>query len=71
MRPRLVDGAQAERGGAIAVPSASTCKIAIMMALLRKAHAGLVDLDQPNRLTAPLKQDVASGSTDIAPCRSA
>ncbi|MEA2770475.1 MAG: beta-lactamase class [Acetobacteraceae bacterium] len=55
-------GEQADRGGSIPVPSASTRKISIMMALLRKAHAGEVDLDEPCIMTEALKQDVASGS---------
>ncbi len=53
---------QAERRGAIAVPSASTRKISIMMALLRKAHAGQVDLNEPCTVTEELKHEVASGS---------
>ena len=55
-------GAWADRGGAVPVPSASTRKISIMMALLRKAHAGLVDLNEPCTVTEALKHEVASGS---------
>lgn len=58
----LRSGAQIARGGDIPLPSASTRKISIMMALLRKAHAGLVDLDQPCVVTTELKHEVASGS---------
>jgi beta-lactamase class A len=55
-------GQQADRDGSIPVPSASTRKISIMMALLRKAHAGLVDLNEPCTVTEELKHEVASGS---------
>jgi beta-lactamase class A len=55
-------GDEAERAGAVAVPSASTRKVSIMMALLRRAHAGLVDLDEPCVVTEELKHEVASGS---------
>jgi beta-lactamase class A len=55
-------GEQADRMGAVAVPSASTRKISIMMALLRKAHGGAVDLDEPCTVTEALKHEVASGT---------
>ncbi len=55
-------GDQADRGGTIPVPSASTRKISIMMALLRKVHAGQVDLNEPCVVTEELKHEVASGS---------
>jgi beta-lactamase class A len=58
----LRSGQQADRAGSIPVPSASTRKISIMMALLRKARAGLVDLDTPCTMTEELKHEVASGS---------
>jgi beta-lactamase class A len=55
-------GLVADRDGAVPVPSASTRKISIMMALLRKAHAGEVDLAEPCVVTEALKHEVASGS---------
>ncbi len=55
-------GGQADRDGARPLPSASTRKISIMMALLRKVHAGSVSLDEPCVVTEALKHEVASGS---------
>ena len=55
-------GVQRDRGGATPMPSASTRKVSIMMALLRKAHAGAVDLDEPCIVTEALKHEVASGT---------
>jgi beta-lactamase class A len=55
-------GAQIDRAGNEPLPSASTRKVSIMMALLRKAHAGGVDLDEPCVVTEDLKHEVASGS---------
>ena len=55
-------GDQADRDGARPLPSASTRKISIMMALLRKVHAGSVSLDEPCVVTDALKHEVASGS---------
>jgi beta-lactamase class A len=43
----LATGEAADRGGDIVVPSASTRKIAIMMAALRAVHAGRLSLEQP------------------------
>lgn len=43
----LATGAAAGRRGDVVVPSASTRKIAIMMAALRAVHAGRLSLDQP------------------------
>jgi beta-lactamase class A len=58
----LRSGEQIDRDGATPLPSASTRKISIMMALFRKAHAGQVDLDEPCVVTEELKHEVASGS---------
>ncbi len=55
-------GDQADRDGTRPLPSASTRKISIMMALLRKVHAGTVSLDEPCVLTEALKYEVASGT---------
>lgn len=55
-------GAEAERDGHRPLPSASTRKISIMMALLRKVHAGTVSLEEPCVMTEALKHEVASGS---------
>jgi beta-lactamase class A len=43
----LTTGETADRRGDVAVPSASTRKIAILMAALRAVHAGRLSLDQP------------------------
>lgn len=43
----LATGRAADRRGDVAVPSASTRKIAILMAALRAVHAGRLSLDQP------------------------
>ena len=43
----LATGETADRRGDVVVPSASTRKIAIMMAALRAVHAGRLSLDQP------------------------
>ncbi len=55
-------GGQADRDGARPLPSASTRKISIMMALLQKVHAGTVSLDEPCIMTDALKHEVASGT---------
>ena len=43
----LNTGAAAHRNGDVVVPSASTRKIAILMAALKAAHEGRLSLDQP------------------------
>ena len=43
-------------------PSASTRKVSIMMAALKAAHEGRIDLDEPVTVEERLKQDVASGT---------
>ena len=57
----LVSGARADRAGDVAVPSASTRKISIMMAALAAVHAGKLALDQ--KVTIETKyQDNDSGT---------
>jgi len=57
----LATGARADRLGDVAVPSASTRKISIMMAALAAVHAGKLSLDQ--RVTIEAKyQDNDSGT---------
>ena len=43
-------------------PSASTRKISIMMAALKAAHEGRINLDEPVTVEERLKKDVASGT---------
>ena len=57
----LTTGATADRAGAIPVPSASTRKISIMMAVLAAAHAGKLSLDQKVTIDAKY-QDNDSGT---------
>jgi beta-lactamase class A len=57
----LSTGATADRAGAIAVPSASTRKISILMAALAAVHAGKLRLDQPITIEAKY-QDNDSGT---------
>ena len=57
----LTTGEQADRRGAVAVPSASTRKISIMMAALAAVHSGKLSLDQ--KVTIEKKyQDNDSGT---------
>ncbi len=46
----------------VPTPSASTRKVAIMMAALKAAHEGRIDLDAPVVVEERLKRDVASGT---------
>ena len=57
----LGSGLTAHRHGAVAVPSASTRKISILMAALRAAHRGRLRLDQPVTIDARY-QDNDSGT---------
>jgi beta-lactamase class A len=57
----LVSGARADRAGDVAVPSASTRKISIMMAALAAVHAGKLALDQKVTIEAKY-QDNDSGT---------
>jgi beta-lactamase class A len=56
----LRTGQRADRNGGVVVPSASTRKIAILMAALEAAHAGRLSLDQPVTIQAKY-QDTTSG----------
>src|SRR5262249_16455925 len=57
----LTSGAVADRAGRVAVPSASTRKISIMMAALAAVHAGKLSLDQKVTIEARY-QDNDSGT---------
>lgn len=56
----LQSGADADRNGHTVVPSASTRKIAVMMAALRAVHQGTLTLDQPVTIQSKY-QDNRSG----------
>lgn len=47
----LVTGEESDRHGHVVVPSASTRKIAILMALMKAVHEGRLSLDQPVTIT--------------------
>jgi beta-lactamase class A len=57
----IATGARADRFGSVAVPSASTRKISIMMAALAAVHAGKLSLDQKVTIEARF-QDNDSGT---------
>lgn len=57
----LRTGASAARFGDVPTPSASTRKIAYMMAALRDAHAGLIDLREPVVIHEELMRGPVSG----------
>ena len=57
----LQTGETADRAGDVVVPSASTRKIAIMMAALAACHAGSLSLDQPFEIEKKY-QDTDSGT---------
>jgi beta-lactamase class A len=57
----LASGARADRLGDVPVPSASTCKISIMMAALKAVHDGKLALDQKVTIDAKY-QDNDSGT---------
>jgi len=57
----VATGARADRFGSVAVPSASTRKISIMMAALAAVHAGKLSLDQKVTIEARF-QDNDSGT---------
>ena len=60
----LSSGATANRRGDVAVPSASTRKISIMMAALAAVHAGKLALDQKVTIDARFQDnDSAPSST--------
>ena len=55
-------GIEADRDGTVIVPSASTRKTSIMMAVLRAAHQGKLDLDEPIVYEPWMKEDVVAGT---------
>jgi beta-lactamase class A len=58
----LTSGATAHRAGVLQLPAGSTRKTSIMMAALRAAHEGRLDLDEPVVLEERLKDEVVSGT---------
>lgn len=57
----LLSGDRADRAGSVQTPSASTRKIAYLMAALREVHAGRLDLREPVVLTEELTKGAVSG----------
>jgi beta-lactamase class A len=57
----LLTGDRANRAGSVPTPSASTRKIAYLMAALREVHAGRLDLHEPVVLTEELTRGAVSG----------
>jgi len=58
----LVSGRQADRGGHIPFPSASTRKTSIMMAVLRAVNQGRLNLEAPIVYEERLREGVMSGT---------
>ena len=58
----LATGWQAERGGDVVTPSASTRKTSILMHALSKVHEGMLRLDEPCTVEARLQEGVDSGT---------
>lgn len=58
----LTSGAAAHRAGDLPMPSGSTRKTSIMMAALRAAHEGRLNLDEPVVLEERMKDEVVSGT---------
>jgi beta-lactamase class A len=58
----LRTGEAIDRNGGVPMPSASTRKVSIMMAALREAHHGRIDLAAHATIEARLQKDVASGT---------
>jgi beta-lactamase class A len=58
----LATGWEADRGGEVAVPSASTRKTSILMHALAKVHEGRLRLDEPCTIEARLQDGVDSGT---------
>lgn len=58
----LATGWQADRGGDVVVPSASTRKTSILMHALSKVHEGALRLDEPCTIEARLQEGVDSGT---------
>lgn len=58
----LRTGAEADRGGDVVLPSASTRKTSILMHALSKVHEGALRLDEPCTIEARLQEGVDSGT---------
>lgn len=58
----LKSGAEIHRAGRLVVPSASTRKTSIMMAVLRAVHRGKLDLDEQIVYEEWMKEEVVSGT---------
>ena len=58
----LITGEEADRGGHVVVPSASTRKTSILMYALTQVHACRLDLSAPCTVEARLQQGVTSGT---------
>jgi beta-lactamase class A len=58
----LATGWQADRGGDVVTPSASTRKTSILMHALSKVHEGKLRLDEPCTIEARLQEGVDSGT---------
>ena len=58
----LATGWEADRGGDVVMPSASTRKTSILMHALSKVHEGKLRLDEPCTIEARLQEGVASGT---------
>ena len=57
----LKTGEEADRAGDVVTPSASSRKIAYLMAALREVHAGRMDLAEKVTVTAELQEGAVSG----------
>ena len=60
----LKTGAEADRGGDVVTPSASTRKTSILMHALSKVHEGKLKLDDPCTIEARLQEGVDSNMVD-------
>jgi beta-lactamase class A len=58
----LATGWEADRGGEVVVPSASTRKTSILMHALSKVHEGALRLDEPCTIEKRLQEGVDSGT---------
>jgi beta-lactamase class A len=58
----LATGWEADRGGDVVTPSASTRKTSILMHALSKVHEGKLKLDEPCTIEARLQEGVDSGT---------
>jgi beta-lactamase class A len=63
----LTTNETAHRRGQVVVPSASTRKIAIMMAALRAVHAGALSLDQPVTIQARYQNNTSGAFQHLRP----